>query len=73
MASLTVVGPPWDLAAHTRTLLGWAADKNLRFDQVQTNGAEQWTGLLGIYNATQRANPTPPSGKPNWPSNFSTD
>lgn len=59
MASLTVVGPPWDLATHTRTLLGWAADKNLRFDQVQTNAAEQWTGLLGIYNADPAVQPDP--------------
>jgi effector-binding domain-containing protein len=58
-ASLTVVGPPSDLAAHTRTLLDWAADKNLRFDQVQTNGAEQWIGRLEIYHTDPAVQPDP--------------
>ncbi|WP_460334579.1 GyrI-like domain-containing protein [Actinoallomurus acanthiterrae] len=58
-ASLTVVAPPSDLAAHTRTLLDWAADEDLRFDQVRTDGIEQWSCRLEIYNTDPAAQPDP--------------
>ncbi|MEV0407753.1 GyrI-like domain-containing protein [Actinoallomurus sp. NPDC050550] len=58
-ASLTVVGPPSDLAAHTRALLDWATDKDLRFDQVRTDGTEQWLCRLEIYNTDPAVEPNP--------------
>jgi hypothetical protein len=58
-AGLTVVGRPSDLAGHTRTLLDWAAERNLRFDQVRTNGTERWTGRLEIYNTDPAVHPDP--------------